>query len=212
MICLLQAIWSFSQFHPLCEPPLIINARLKRHLRRKKITKPEPEWCLGAIFCNGTRRLTSGCPRWGGVRVIQHLGDACHMSPPPPPTLTTPTTPTHKGWVFHLGEHSVKSNSTVQTWLLFCSYRSWRMRSIKIKRVVGPQCSAIRQQAPWPTRPTGRLPSCFADQWCFKQICAKRPVYHDNSANPQHDGLMGLIAGCPTGANAPTTSHSRYHF
>ena len=144
LTCYLQTFWSFFQFHPLCEPPLIINARLKRHLdHKKKITKPKPEWCLSGFFCNGTRRLTSGCPRWGGVRVIQHLGDACHMSPPPPPTLTTPTTPTHKGWVFHLSEHSVKSNSTVQNMTLSCSYHSWRMRWIKIKRVVGPQCSAI---------------------------------------------------------------------
>ena len=36
LTCYLQAFWSFSQFHPLCEPPLIINARLKRHLNRKK--------------------------------------------------------------------------------------------------------------------------------------------------------------------------------
>ena len=43
----------------------------------------------------------------------------------------------------------------------------------------------------------------------FKQISARRLVCHDNSANPQHDGLMGLIASCPTGANAPTTTHPR---
>ena len=36
-----------------------------------------------------------------------------------------------------------------------------------------------------------------------------RLVCHDNSANLQHDGLMGLIAGCRTGANAPTTTHPR---
>ena len=40
----------------------------------------------------------------------------------------------------------------------------------------------------------------------FKQISAGRLVCHDNSANPQHDGLMGLIASCPSGANAPTTA------
>ena len=144
LTCYLQTFWSFFQFHPLCEPPLIINARLKKHLNCKKKSPSLSRIGAWADFCsNGTRRLTSGCPRWGGVRVIQHLGDACHMSPPPPPTLTTPTTPTHKGWVFHLSEHSVKSNSTVQNMTLSCSYHSWRMRWIKIKRVVGPQCSAI---------------------------------------------------------------------
>ena len=97
-----------------------------------------------------------------------------------PPTLTTPTTPTLQGRIIFSQQLSKLSDFLGNCY------------SNLSRHLINPEVIRLR-----------------VSNAVSKQISAMRLVCHDNSANLQHDGLMGLIASCPTGANAPTTTHPR---